>query len=166
MSAVMIRQECFENPLDTAEMVMLDRDQPFERSSDGDLLAEATGVWGSYKLWLSWQEEYAGLSITCMIDTKVTKATLLRVHTLLAIANERMWMGHFGIDSDAKQIMFRHTLLAADEHHIAQNDIQQMLDTAVQECERFYPALQSVVWGGKDPKEALEYALFETVGEA
>ena len=37
---------------------------------------------------------------------------------------------------------------------------------AVTECERFYPALQLVVWGGQSSAEALAAAMMETVGEA
>ena len=48
----------------------------------------------------------------------------------------------------------------------SQESIDQLLDLATQEWDRFYPALQAVVWGGKQPKEALEIAMFETVAEA
>ncbi|MGH6959444.1 MAG: YbjN domain-containing protein, partial [Dongiaceae bacterium] len=34
------------------------------------------------------------------------------------------------------------------------------------ECERFFPAFQFVLWGGKSPEEALAAAMLETVGEA
>jgi hypothetical protein len=41
-----------------------------------------------------------------------------------------------------------------------------MVDIALTECERFYPAFQFVTWGGKSPEEAMAAALVETVGEA
>jgi hypothetical protein len=34
------------------------------------------------------------------------------------------------------------------------------------DCERFYPAFQYVVWGGKSASDALAAAMIETVGEA
>ncbi len=37
---------------------------------------------------------------------------------------------------------------------------------AVGECERFYPALQMVIWGGRSVEEAVQAALMETLGEA
>ena len=37
---------------------------------------------------------------------------------------------------------------------------------AIDECERFYPVFQVVLWGGKTPKEALAAAMTETQGEA
>jgi hypothetical protein len=44
--------------------------------------------------------------------------------------------------------------------------IEDLLDTALVECERFYPAFQYVIWGGKSPSDALAAALVETMGEA
>ena len=41
-----------------------------------------------------------------------------------------------------------------------------MVDIAITECERFYPAFQFVLWGGKSPKDALDAAMLECVGEA
>jgi hypothetical protein len=41
-----------------------------------------------------------------------------------------------------------------------------MVDIAITECERFYPAFQFVLWGGKTPAEALTASMLECVGEA
>ena len=41
-----------------------------------------------------------------------------------------------------------------------------MVDIAITECERFFPAFQFVLWGGKPPAEALAAAMLECVGEA
>jgi hypothetical protein len=44
--------------------------------------------------------------------------------------------------------------------------LEDLLEIALTECERFYPAFQYVVWGGKTPTEAMDAALLTTVGEA
>ena len=41
-----------------------------------------------------------------------------------------------------------------------------LVETAIDECERFYPVFQFVLWGGKSPKDARSAALVETQGEA
>ncbi len=41
-----------------------------------------------------------------------------------------------------------------------------LVESAIEECERFYPVFQFVLWGGKTPREALAAALIETQGEA
>ena len=44
--------------------------------------------------------------------------------------------------------------------------LEDMVDIAITECERFYPAFQFVLWGGKTPQDALTAAMLECVGEA
>jgi len=41
-----------------------------------------------------------------------------------------------------------------------------MVDTAITECERFYPAFQQVLFGGKSATESIEVAMVDTIGEA
>ena len=44
--------------------------------------------------------------------------------------------------------------------------LEDMMDIALTECERFFPAFQFVLWGGKAPGEALQAAMLDCVGEA
>ena len=44
--------------------------------------------------------------------------------------------------------------------------LEDLVDVSVSESDRYYPAFQFVIWGGKTAKEALEAALIEVVGEA
>ena len=44
--------------------------------------------------------------------------------------------------------------------------LEDLVDTAILECDRFYPALQLVVWGDRPVAEAIEAAMMDTVGEA
>jgi hypothetical protein len=44
--------------------------------------------------------------------------------------------------------------------------LEDLVDVAITECERFYPAFQFVIWGGKPATEALAAAMLETEGEA
>ena len=60
----------------------------------------------------------------------------------------------------------RGRLGCAKDYEVFGAQLRDLLDIAIQESERFYPAFQSVVWGGKSPAEALEIALFETIAEA
>src|SRR5688572_31021705 len=43
---------------------------------------------------------------------------------------------------------------------------KKITEAAMEECERFYPVFQFVLWGGKSPGEAIAAALIDTHGEA
>ena len=44
--------------------------------------------------------------------------------------------------------------------------VDALVDAALDECERYYPVFQFVLWGGKSPRDALTAAMVETEGEA
>ena len=62
--------------------------------------------------------------------------------------------------------MFRHTVPLRGLRRASVEQLEDLVDAAFSECERFFPAFQFVIWGGKSAGEALDAALFETVGEA
>ena len=43
---------------------------------------------------------------------------------------------------------------------------QVAIETAIEECDRFYPVFQFILWGDKSPAEALAAALVDAAGEA
>ncbi|MGB1027666.1 MAG: YbjN domain-containing protein, partial [Rhodospirillaceae bacterium] len=87
------------------------------------------------------------------------------IFELLSILNERLWVGHFSLWSETGIPMFRHTVLL-NARETNQGAIEDLVEVAVGECERFYPAFQFTIWGGKSATEAVESALLETMGEA
>ncbi|MDX2113380.1 MAG: YbjN domain-containing protein [Alphaproteobacteria bacterium] len=166
MTAMVLQAMDYDNPLDLAESVIMDRDWVFERPAESELLAEVSGRWCNYRVWLNWQEDSRGLMLSCSLDSKFPKSVLPKIHTLLALVNEKIWLGHFDISSEDAQVTFRHSLLLRDGAGTTQEHLNDLLDIAVSECERFFPAFQSVAWGGKTPAEALVISLFETIAEA
>jgi len=89
-----------------------------------------------------------------------------QVHELLAIINEKLWLGHFGMWADEGLPMFRTTLPLRGHNGVTVEQAEDLVETAIIECERFYPAFQYVIWGGKTALEAVEAAMIDTVGEA
>lgn len=166
MTALLISSESLRNPVDVAELVVMDRDLTFDRLDDGELLAEVNGAWSNYRMWFGWQEDLGGMSLSCSFETKLPKPSLPRVYALLALANDKMWLGHFAVSLEENTVSFRHSIYTGENGGVSTEQVKALLDIAVQECERFFPAFQAVVWGGKSPAEAIEMALFETVAEA
>lgn len=166
MSALLLDNDGHYNPLDMAELVFMDRDWSFDRASDGELIAETQGSWCKYHVWFTWQADCGGLTLSCSIESKFPKEMMFKVHSLLAMANEKIWLGHFDVSTEEHTIVFRHSMLLRDGAGTTAEHLHEVLDIAVAECERFFPAFQSVIWGDKSPADAIQFALFETVGEA
>ena len=154
------------NPLDAVERIIAANDWAFERRSDAEMAAEAPGKWCDYGLYFSWSREISAMHFTCTFDLKVPAPRRGALFELLALANERLWIGHFGMDSDDGMPLFRHAMLLRGGQGASAESLEDMVDIAITECERFYPAFQFVLWGGKSPAEAMAAAMLECVGEA
>ncbi|MGI4954944.1 MAG: YbjN domain-containing protein [Janthinobacterium lividum] len=158
--------ETAANPLDIVEQVVSNNDWSFERHTDVEMAAEAPGKWCDYGLYFSWSREISAMHFTCTFDLKVPEKRRQALYELLSLANERLWIGHFGMDSEDGMPVFRHAVLLRGAPGASAESLEDMVDIAITECERFYPAFQFVLWGGKPPAEALQAAMLECVGEA
>ncbi|MDY0242526.1 MAG: YbjN domain-containing protein [Rhodospirillaceae bacterium] len=154
------------NPLDIVEQFVTANDWPFDRRSDEEMAVEVPGKWCDYSLFFAWREDINALHFTCAFDMKVQGDKRIQVNELLVTLNERMWLGYFGIWAEEGVPMFRHALLLHDAGGASLEQIEDLVDIALSECERYYPAFQFVIWGGKSAQDAIAAALLDTVGEA
>ena len=154
------------NPLDIVAQIIGSNEWAFDRRSDSEMAAEAPGKWCDYGLYFSWSHEISAMHFSCAFDLKVPAAKREKLYELLAMANEKLWIGHFGIDTDDGVPVFRHAVLLRGAPGASAESLEDLVDIALTECERFFPAFQFVLWGGKSPADALQAAMLDCVGEA
>ena len=154
------------NPLDLVEQVISANDWVFDRRSELEMAAQAPGKWCDYGLYFCWSNEISVMHFSCAFDMKAPAKRRSALYELLAQANERLWIGHFGMDEETGMPIYRHAVLLRGTPSASAESIEDLVDIALTECERFFPAFQFVLWGGKTPAEALEAAMLECVGEA
>jgi hypothetical protein len=158
--------EIAPNPLDMMEQIVQENEWAFDRRSDSEMAAEAPGHWCDYGLYFSWSHEIGVLHFTCAFDMKVPEKQRSALYEVLALANEKLWLGHFGLDTDEGNLVFRHAVLLRGASGASPESLEDLVDIALTECERFFPAFQFVLWGGKSPADALVAAMLDCVGEA
>ena len=166
MSLIDIEQERLSNPVDVIEQIAALNDWAFERSGDDELTIAVGGHWCDYHISFSWMEEREAVHLACSFDLKVPEARKTEVMRLLSAVNEQMWIGHFDLWAQEGVIMYRQALLLSGGADPNNAQVERLLVTAIEACERYYQAFQFVVWAGKTAGEALETVLFETAGEA
>lgn len=153
------------NPLDLMEQVICGHGWNFERCNAAEMAVEAPGKWCDYGLFFSWSAELGAMHFTCAFDLKAPQAQQRPLYELIGMANERMWIGHFSLDQDDGVLLFRHALLLRGTS-LSIEVFEDMIDIALTECERFYPAFQFFLWGGQSPADALAVAMLDCQGEA
>jgi hypothetical protein len=154
------------NPIDLVEEIVIANDWAHDRASEEELVVEISGRWCDYRLYFVWQEEISALHFSCGFDMKVSRGRRSAVYELLALANEKLWLGHFDLSAEENSPAFRHAVLLRGVSAASAEQVEDLVDIALSECERFYPAFQFVVWGGKSPAQAIASAMIDPVGEA
>ncbi len=158
--------ELADNPLDVVEEIVVANEWQFERQTNDELSVCIAGGWCDYHLGFSHNPHYGGLQVACAYDVRVPPRKRGEICALLALVNERLWLGHFDLWSEESIPMFRHVLLTVEDPFATAGQIERLIEIAISECERYYPAFQFVLWGGRSAEEAVAAAMFETMGEA
>ena len=168
MTAISVEQQTTQanNPIDLVEETVQANEWAHDRASDEEMVVELSGRWCDYRMLFLWQQETSALHFSCGFDMKVPKGRRAAVYELLAAVNEKLWIGHFDLGLEDLSPCFRHGVLLRGAVGASVEQIEDLVDIALTECERFYPAFQLVVWGGRGAEDAIAAAMIDPVGEA
>ena len=166
MSLVEFERERAEHPVDVVERLASVNAWSFDREDEDEISISVEGGWASYHIAFTWLAEMEALHVACAFDLKVPERRRGEILALIALINEQLWVGHFDLWTTDHVIMFRQALTLAGGAGASQQQCEAALSHAVTACERYYQAFQFVVWAGKSAREALDGAMFETVGQA
>jgi hypothetical protein len=166
MSLIDIEQDRDANPVDVIEHIAALNDWAFERAGDDEITISVAGDWCDYHVSFSWMEDKEAVHLACAFDLKVPEPRKLEVMRLISGVNEQLWIGHFDLWSKEGVVMYRQALLLSGGAEPTSAQIEGLLLTAIESCERYFQAFQFVVWAGKTAPDALATVMFETVGEA
>lgn len=167
MAALLLNEPVLtSNPLDIAETIITNREWAFDRPIEDELVAEVNSKWCNLRIWFTWQPELEAVMFSCSYDIKIPSSHYAQIFPLILMINERMWIGHFDLCTEDGSVTFRQSMLLRGTKSIPQAQLEELLDIALDECERFYPAFQSVLWAGQAPKDAIKFAMFDTFGMA
>jgi hypothetical protein len=154
------------NPLDRIEHIAETRQWPIERSGPDEVRMAVESGWGNLHLSLEWHEDLEGLHLSSGFDFKVPAGRRPEAARLIAMVNEGLYFGHFDLWREDGSILFRNGLILAGGAEANEPQCERLIGLAVETCERYYPAFQFVVWGGKTAEDAIEASLLDTVGSA
>jgi hypothetical protein len=153
-------------PVDMLASLFEARGWPYEYASDDEICGEVQGSWANYQLRGIWRSEDQVLQLLCLPDIRIADDKRTFAHELLALINEQLWLGHFDIWSNGNVLLYRHGMMLGDDGLLSPAQAQQAVEAALEECDRFYPAFQFILWGDKTPEEALAASMVDAAGEA
>ena len=166
MSLAELELEREIHPVDMIEHVAASNNWEFERSSVDEICLTVDGVWTAYNISLSWMEDFEALHLACAFDIKVPEQRMIEATRLLSLINEQLLIGHFDVWMKEGSVMFRQTLMLNGGAVPTGEQVECLMMSALEACERYFQAFQFVVWSAHTAERALEGALFETQGNA
>jgi hypothetical protein len=166
MALIEFAEQPHGNPLEVVERVAATNGWSFERAGEDEITILVRGKWTDYQVSFTWMFDIEALHLACAFELKVPERWRPQVQQLISLINEQMWVGHFDLWTADGIVMYRHALVLAGGVEASGRQCEALLATALDACERYFPAFQFVVWAGKGAREALDAAMFETAGEA
>lgn len=154
------------HPIDIVESVAAHHAWEFDRISDEQIAMAVEGQWRSYAITLAWSAMDETLRLICTFDLAPPAEKQAQLFELLNDVNDQLWAGAFTYWAEQEMMVYRYGLVLAGGQEASAEQIDTMINAAVLSAERYYPALQLMIWGDRTPKDALQVAIAEAYGHA
>jgi hypothetical protein len=166
MSSIEQYLEEDSHPIDLVQTLATDHEWDFDRIHDDQIAMAVEGQWRTYSVTLAWSAFDETLRLICTFEMEPPEEALPRLHEVLNAINDRCWAGAFTYWADQQLMVYRYGLVLAGGQVAGPEQIDTMISAAIMSAERYYPALQLVVWGDRPAEEALQVAIAEAYGRA
>lgn len=154
------------HPIDIVEHLAQAHAWDFDRIADDQIAMAVEGQWRTYSLTLAWSAYDETLRMVCTFEMDPPAEKLPKLYELLNLINDQCWAGSFTYWAEQKLMVYRYGLLLAGGQDAGSDQVDTMIGAAVMSAERYYPAMQLLVWGDRTPKDALQVAIAEAYGRA
>lgn len=141
-------------------------DWPLHHVTPDEISIEMANKWSVYTLTFTYDEIYSALHTSVQMDILITKQHYDDARKVITTLNRNIWMGHFDLITDEGTVMFRHVVPLRGTGGATPEQIKDLIDIALGECERAYPALFQIATGVVSAETATDSVLMETVGSA
>lgn len=155
-----------QSPIDIVEDLAELRRWDVDRLGDDQIAMAIEGSWRTYSLSLAWFDPDETLRMVCTYDFKPPEDRLSELYKAMEAANDRIWIGGFNLWREHDLVAYRYGLTLRGGAGSTMEQVDQMLRSAVENCERFYPAFSLVAHEDATTESALAAALLEAQGSA
>ena len=154
------------HPIDIVESLATHNEWDFDRIAEDQIAMAVEGQWRTYSITLAWSGYDETLRMVCTFDLEPPEEKCPDLFALLNDINDQCWAGAFTYWAEQKLMVYRYGLVLAGGQVASADQIDTMIAAAVMSAERYYPALQMLIWGNRTPAEAMQVAIAEAYGRA
>lgn len=154
------------HPIDIVEHLAEHHDWDFDRIGDDQIAMAVEGQWRTYSITLAWSGYDETLRMVCTFEMEPPEEKHAELYELINMMNDQCWSGSFTYWAAQKLMVYRYGLILSGGQVATADQIDTIISAAVLNAERYYPAMQLLVWGDRSPAEAMQVAIAEAYGRA
>ena len=154
------------HPIDIVEHLAQTHSWDFDRIGDDQIAMAVEGQWRTYSITLAWSGYDETLRMICTFEMEPPEEKLGSLYELINAMNDQCWAGGFTYWKEQKLMVYRYGLVLTGGQVASPEQIDTMINVAILSAERYYPAIQLMVWGNRTPKDAMQVAIAEAYGRA
>ena len=156
----------FAHPIELVTQFVVRQDWFLRQQRRDAIIAEIPGRWSHYQLAVSWQDDEETMQVICRIDVQADGSMIGELAMLAALLNQHLFIGHLALDMVTCELELRHTLALRGAGGATPEQIEDVVDIMLGECEHCYPAIYQVANHGVLATDAADVAMFTVEGEA
>jgi hypothetical protein len=155
-----------DDPIDLVTRFVVTHDWLLQSRGENAVLVEVPGKWCDYQLAVIWRDDESAMQVSCRIDLQIAPMLYGETALLASLLNKQIFIGHLGLDVATGELEMRYTLALRGAGGATPEQIEDVVDIMLGECEHCYPAIFQVAHNGALATDAADFSMFTTEGEA
>ena len=155
-----------DDPIELVTRFVVTHDWLLQSRGENAVLVEVPGKWCDYQLTVIWRDDEAAMQVSCRIDVQTAPMRYGEMALLASLLNKQIFIGHLGLDVTTGELEMRYTLALRGAGGATPEQVEDVVDIMLGECEQVYPAIYQVVSGALAPDDAAAAVMMVTEGEA
>jgi hypothetical protein len=154
-----------DHPFDGIETILNQKSLAFQRLTDDELFIEYKGRFGLYRVIFVWNQELGAMQFCTQMDMQVTATNTDKALAIVCEINTNLWIGHFDLPHENNIPTYRHTqLLRDDGGSYAINYVTDMIDIAINVCDKHYATFMTLAHEDSAAPDDLFFAMMPAIG--
>ena len=155
-----------DDPIELVTRFVVTHDWLLQSRGENTVLVEVPGKWCDYQLAVVWRHDEAAMQLSCRIDVQIDPTRYCEMALLTTLLNKQIFIGHLGLDVTTGELEMRYTLALRGAGGATPEQVEDVVDIMLGECEHCYPAIYQVAKHSVLATDAADVAIFNTQGEA
>ena len=154
------------DPIELVARFVVQQDWFLKQTQADSVVVDVPGQWGQYQLRVNWKEDLQVLCVNVILDLLLDDVSAVRLETLLSDLNEHLFLGHFRLSPDKRQVKLYYVLPLRGAGGATPEQIEDVVDILLGQCEQAAPAFAQLVFSPDRPASSAGLIMVPVAGQA